>query len=49
MEVLLYLKNRSRVLALVELDAVPLDAPQRVIYRRSYQAVHELFGPPART
>jgi predicted nucleotidyltransferase len=49
MEVLLYLKNRSRVLALVEPDAVPLDAPQRVIYRRPDQAVHELVGPPART
>jgi hypothetical protein len=48
-EMLLYLKNRSRVLALVEPDAVPLDAPQRVIYRRSDQAVHELFGSPART
>jgi predicted nucleotidyltransferase len=48
-EVLLYLKNRSRVLALVEPDAVPLDAPQRVIYRRSDQGVHELFGSPART
>jgi predicted nucleotidyltransferase len=34
-EVLLDLENRSRVLALVEPDAVPFAAPGRVIHRRS--------------